>query len=121
MAKAWKLDAVTKDRVIPLQIVDGVDEFRQRVLVAISTYLGEWFANTDLGVDFYGTILKRHPDIGLFKNEILKVLSGFEEVLGVNDVKVTKTNYENYEAKIEVYSIYGIETFRIEYGGELNV
>lgn len=119
MAKAWKLDYNTGDRVIPLQIVDGQEEFIQRVYVALNTYLGEWFANTDLGIDFYGSILRRNPDVQKFKQEILRVLSGFEEILQVNNIRINKINYENYLATIELYSIYGQEIFNLEIGGNL--
>jgi hypothetical protein len=119
MAKAWKFDINTGDRVIPLEIVEGKDEFTQRLCIALNTYYKEFFANENLGVDFYNSILKRVPDTQRLKQEILKVLSGFDEIIHVNDIRIEKTNYDTYLTKIEIYSIYGTDIFKIEVGGSL--
>jgi hypothetical protein len=116
MAKAWKLNYNTGDRVIPLQIVDGQEEFIQRVYVALNTYYKEWFGNTELGVDYYNSLLKKHPEPEKFKQEIIKVLSGFDEILHINDIKIRKIKYDEYECWIEIYSIYGINIFNLEIG-----
>lgn len=116
MPKDFKIDLATNDLVIPLEIIDSVDEFKQRVQITLNTFLNEWFANPDLGVNYYGTVLKRTPELNKLKQDILNVLSGFDEILLVNNLRITKRTYEIYDVFMDIYSIYGPEIFNLEIG-----
>lgn len=58
-----------------LTLVTGRDEIAQVLRQRLRVFLGEWFLDSREGVDYYGEVLKKAPDVGrvdtLFKNEIL--------------------------------------------------
>lgn len=118
MPQDFKIDLTTNDLVIPLEIVSGVDEFKQRVQITLNTFLNEWFANPDLGVNYYGTVLKRTPELNKLKQDILNVLSGFDEILLVNNLRITKRTYDEYDLFMDIYSIYGQLIFNLEVGNK---
>jgi hypothetical protein len=112
MAKSFKINA-DHDLNIPIQFVTDEVELVQRIKIALLTYKGEFFANTNLGVDYYNTIFERVPNLASFKDSIIKVLNGFEEILKINKIDVEKINKTNYKISIEVSTSYQ-ENLKIE-------
>jgi hypothetical protein len=90
MAKSFKINA-EGDLNIPFQFVNDELELVQRIKIALLTYKGEFFANTELGVDYYNTIFLRVPNLASFKDSVIRVLSGFEEILKINNIEISKS------------------------------
>lgn len=55
----------------------------QLVRIALRTFAGEWFLNTDLGVDYFGTILVKNPDLGAVQLAIQDCMLGVPGVAGI--------------------------------------
>ncbi len=78
MKSDWKLDDTTWDLVIDnttnwdLKLLTGIDYYKQKVRIKLQFFLGEWFLDTEKGVDWYGTILVKNPNLTNVDN-LLKV------------------------------------------------
>lgn len=73
-----KLDPLTGDVV--LSPVDGDQEFDVGVAgiasdlkAAWSVIKGEWFLNLDDGVDYYGLVFVKNPDLGAIRQDFIRV------------------------------------------------
>jgi hypothetical protein len=97
-------DAVIDD--FNLSLVDGVDYIAQKIKTSLLLFRGEWFADTNVGVDYYGSILIKNYDANLV--EIL-IKTPVLEIEGVNEF----TNYDmnlterNLSVDFTVQTIYG--------------
>ena len=60
-----------------LVIVDGPQAILQNIIQTLGLFLGEWFLNVNLGIDYYGQILVKNPIQStvdaIFINQILNV------------------------------------------------
>ncbi|WP_426447550.1 DUF2634 domain-containing protein [Paenibacillus sp. S-38] len=53
-----------------LQMVEGDEELLQCIRIELSTYKGEWFLDSNMGVDYYGKILVKNPNYAVIKAEL---------------------------------------------------
>jgi hypothetical protein len=57
--------------------VTGTQGILQNILQTLSIWLGEWFMDNTIGVDYFGTVFAKNPDQrrinALFINQILSV------------------------------------------------
>ncbi len=66
-----------------LALVDGVEELRQSVIIALQLFLGEYAFDEDEGIDYLGQILVKDPDLTAIRSIIqAKIYS----VPGVEDI-----------------------------------
>jgi hypothetical protein len=60
-----------------LPTVSGTAAILQNILQTLSVFLGEWFLNTNLGIDYFGSVLTKNPSQkiinAIFINQILSV------------------------------------------------
>lgn len=68
-----------------LQLTSGAAEVAQRLDIALSVQLGEWFIDTTLGVRYFddgtaGSILVKNPDIPAIVAELKAIIVGVEGV-----------------------------------------
>jgi hypothetical protein len=74
----FKLDKVTHDLVIDestnwdLEILTGMDYYEQKIKIKFLFFKGEWFLDTTVGVDWYGTVLVKNPNLTNVDN-LLKI------------------------------------------------
>lgn len=64
--KNLKLSEERHDLVIEnynLVIVEGIDRVRQHLRTRLWFFKGEWFLDTTYGVDYYGSILIKNPNL----------------------------------------------------------
>lgn len=62
-------------------ITDTQAELRQTIKQTLSTYLGEWFMDTTLGVDYYGQILVKNPDMGTVNAILIRAILGIPGIV----------------------------------------
>lgn len=59
------------------QLVTSTTEILQNILQTLKVFLGEWFLDSNLGVDYYGTVLVKNPNQqsidAIFISQILTV------------------------------------------------
>lgn len=112
----WKINS-NHDLIVPLQDVQKENELVQRIKVALLTYYNEWFDNRNLGVDYINTVFRRYPDLNGLSNEIRRVLSGFEEIRRILDIKIEKVGI-TYNINILLDTIYNeSQNINILFGG----
>lgn len=81
----WKLDPVTWDIVIPLQLVRGADAIAQRIGIRFRFVLGEWFLDQRLGVPWLQRILVWNPDVRDIKRIFRQVVTTTPGVVSCSD------------------------------------
>lgn len=88
------LDSSTYDIVIGndynLRFTSTLTEYiSQKIENALSTFLGEWFLDVDLGIPFYERILKKRADIDDVNNIFLVAITDIPEVEEVIEFNTT--------------------------------
>ena len=73
-----------------LVMATGIDAIRQHLIIRLRFFLGEWFQNRDEGIDYYGKILVKNPDIPLITGILNRVV---RETPGVVSVDVFDLTY----------------------------
>lgn len=74
----WRLDELTWDLVIDettnwdLELLTGLEYYAQKIKTKLLFYLGEWFLDTSLGVDWFGVVLVKSPNLITIDN-LLKI------------------------------------------------
>jgi hypothetical protein len=74
----WRLDELTWDLVIDettnwdLELLTGLEYYAQKIKIKLLFYLGEWFLDTSLGVDWFGVVLVKSPNLITIDN-LLKI------------------------------------------------
>lgn len=71
----WKLDSYG-DLIIPIEYVSGVEAVAQMLRIRIQRVKGEWFADLDAGVDWYGVILGQRYNSEAVRSEFRKAILG---------------------------------------------
>ena len=69
------------------QLVEGKDEVKQRLKVELSTNVGEWFLNLQLGVPWMEMLSEDEPP-ERFRAEISKVLTADSDVEEIKNVEI---------------------------------
>jgi phage baseplate assembly protein W len=87
----FKIDEATKDLIFDgqnnLQIVENADEENQSLRTILSTNLGEWFLNSDLGLDY--TLLQvKNPDLDIIRQELYSAIMQEVRVSTVDSLDV---------------------------------
>ena len=55
-------------------ITDAQTELRQAIKQAISIYKGEWFMNMTLGIDYFGVVFTKSPDMAAINAAIVSTI-----------------------------------------------
>ncbi len=72
-----------------LRMTSDLESIAQGIRRALNTYLGEWFLDTSLGVDWRGRILVKNPNSALIADEIRTVVQGVVGVRSVTNINVS--------------------------------
>ena len=81
-----QLDDVTHDILIQdsdFQMVSEGDWLKQSVKIKLLFFLGEWFLDTTSGLDYYGLVYIKDPDINLIDNMIKVALLEYDEIIEI--------------------------------------
>jgi hypothetical protein len=70
-----------------LAFVQDVDQVAQNIRFRLKTFRGEWFLDNSLGVDWYGVVFVKTPDMASIQREILTQVEAVENVSSVVDYK----------------------------------
>lgn len=73
-----------------LVIVAGIDAIKQHLTIRLRFFLGEWFRNRNEGIDYYGKVLVKNPDIPIITGLLSRVV---RETPGVSSVDVFDLTY----------------------------
>lgn len=81
-----KLDTVTHDIIIEdsdFSMVSEGDWLLQSVKIKLLFFLGEWFLDTTYGLDYFGLVYIKGPDINLIDNMIKIALLEYDEIIEI--------------------------------------
>lgn len=107
------LDAAGDLHVTPTGDIAPTESVRQAILIRLRWFLEEWRLGPSLGLDYWGTILVKNPNLvkirQAIRNEILSVAE-------VNAVSFVKCGYDRKNRKLKIYyeAVTDEETFRDE-------
>lgn len=75
------------------------DSVRQAILIRLRWFLREWRLGPSIGMDYWGTILVKNPNLVKIRQAIRNEILSVDEVIAVNEVKV------EYDPKARVCSV----------------
>jgi len=101
--KALELHHGTKDLSFDghrdLRMVDGLDEIAQALRLRLQTRRGEWFLNTEFGLD-YGVILgQKAPDLFRVRSEVARTIL---EEPRVQEIETLSLQFDERERHLTV-------------------
>jgi hypothetical protein len=73
-------------------MVSDKDQIRQNLLQTLNVYLGEWYLDNTIGVDYYGTILVKNPDLAAINATLISTILG---VAGVQSILSFNTKIDS--------------------------
>lgn len=79
---AWRSNGNGK---MDFALVSDIGEVAEHMESRLRTFLGEWFLDTRAGVDWFGTVLVKAPDLRLIEIEIRQAVLGTQYVIGIQD------------------------------------
>jgi hypothetical protein len=65
------------------RFVSGADEVRQAIQARLSLVQGEWFLDPTAGMDLFGHVLVKNPNLALVKREIRTIILATAHVTGI--------------------------------------
>lgn len=77
-------DVVIKNGKI--ETISGIDEIRQRVIIALSIHRGELFQNEEFGVDYTKNVMGRSTDDPVMIAEFTRVILSVTGVTGLSNL-----------------------------------
>lgn len=89
------------------------ESVRQAILIRLRWFLEEWRLGPTLGLDYWGTILVKNPNMVKIRQAIRDEILSVEEVNAVNFVKC-EYDHRNRTLKIRYEAVTDEETFRDE-------
>jgi hypothetical protein len=99
------LDIVNYD----LQLVEGIDQVRQKLECRLQFFFGEWFLDNTQGIKLYETVYVKNPNLSiiasLFKSTILDTRD-VNSIIEYNQTYDPKTRKLSIDFKVD--TIYGI-------------
>lgn len=86
-----QLDKNTHDLTIntDLQMISGIDETLQRIKISLLFIYGEWYLDTTLGVDWFGTAFIKAPNPNFIDNMILTTIADDPDITNIIEFKTT--------------------------------
>jgi hypothetical protein len=88
------LDPDTGDLVVTddLQFARGKTGIAQRVKLSLQLVLGEWFLDQSKGVDWFGQILVKNPNVLAIRQIIAQTILGVPGVSALNSLDIAYNN-----------------------------
>lgn len=92
-----------------IAIVKDAEEVEQSLKIRLKMWLGEWFLDESLGLDFLGKIFKKNYSKQDIDNEIKKVILGtfgVVRILAYSSEVIKENKLETLKVKFSVSTIY---------------
>ena len=89
------------------------ESVRQAIIIRLRWFLGEWRLGPLLGLDYWGTVLVKNPNLVKVRQAIRDEILSVEEVTGVNRVDL-KADAAKRQRIVSYEAVTSEETFREE-------
>jgi len=73
-----------------LQLVDGIDEIKNRIIAGLQTYFGENYTNTTYGTDYYKNVFHHEIDDTVLIDELKSNILKTRGVTGLKTFIITR-------------------------------
>lgn len=107
-----KIDLNTRDLVFTdgdLSIISGLEATQQRLQVKLLFFFNEWFLDTTLGLDWFGTVYIKSPDQTLIDNMILVSITDDPSIISVLEYSSSyNILYRRLTIALKVQAIEGV-------------
>ena len=90
-----------------IELVDGLEDVRQRVIQKLRFIFGEWFLNNQLGIPYFQDFFVRPFSVGLASALLTEQVQSVEGVISVNDIFADLDN----ETRIFTYNVVIVTPF----------
>lgn len=94
----------------------GAEDLAQRLSIRLNTFKGEWFMDSELGVDYFGSVLGKGRSKAaidaIFQSEILKEPDVLQ-ITSFNSVKDNSSYSLDFEVRTSEGAITSIQTITI--------
>ena len=111
--KSFELDKSTGDLKIDslynINIIQGKEEFMQRLWINLNTQLGEWIGNKNFGLDFLGKMELKGKMQDLIE-EIRVLIQSYTEVSFIDEITYVKNTERNYTITVKFTLTDGAKT-----------
>jgi hypothetical protein len=91
-----------------LLLVDGLDYVKQKLMIRLQFFFGEWYLDTTKGVKYYDEVLIQNPTLSRVQSILKAVIS---ETTGVNKLLSFSADFSRVgrtlDLKFTVDTIYG--------------
>ena len=71
-------------------VITGIDALRQRLRMNLSTFLGEWYLDPDLGMPYFSQVFKKNVSIGTLNSIFRQEITATEGVKSLNSINFTQ-------------------------------
>ena len=82
-----------------LPMVTGIDEVRQTLTNALSSFQGEWFLDLDLGMPYFQIILQKATSLSTIEAYFLEAISS---VPGVLDIETFEMDFDEKTRVLDI-------------------
>ena len=101
---SWDIDSTATDQIL----IDGIDAYKQRIMIKIAHLNGEWYLDTTLGTFGPGVIGTKGDNAAILKRVVRDTIESDSETKSIKSITVTvdrKTRKASVKAEID--TIYG--------------
>jgi len=74
-----------------ISFVDGVDQIKQDITLALRTFKGEWFIDTEKGLDYFGKIFRKGTADRFLREEVRRAIIARDGVKNVERIDITRS------------------------------
>ena len=72
--------------------VTGLEAIAQHCSIRFKTFLGEWFLNENIGIDYFGKILIKNPDMAFVQTTFRRTVLTTPGVLSLTEFTMSLNN-----------------------------
>lgn len=94
-------------------MVSGNDQIAQNVLQTLGVFLGEWFLDNTIGLDYYGTVFIKNPNQAAINAMFISAVLGVPGVTSVlNFSSVVNLQARSIVVNFKLQTTQGIVTYQ---------
>ena len=83
-----------------LRMVEGKDEIKQSIRLLLGTAQGEWFLNTEHGIDWHEILGQKQPNLMEIRAIIIE---GLEQEPRIDEVEEVNVELDDRTLKVKIY------------------
>lgn len=91
-----------------LVLVDGADQLRQKLMIKLQFFYGEWYLDTTRGVKWYTDVLIKNPELSKIQSIIKAVITDTDGIVSLSSFDAQyDAAARSLTVKFTAQSIYG--------------